>query len=75
MILLEVKVRAGAKTEAVQYQADGSFRIRITTAPEKGKANKDVMRLLAGFLGVKKGQLKIVGGETCSHKKISLEDA
>lgn len=74
MTLLDVKVRAGAKTEAVQYLADGSFRIRVTTAPEKGKANKEVIRLLADFLGVKQFQLKIISGETCSNKKICLED-
>jgi uncharacterized protein YggU (UPF0235/DUF167 family) len=74
MTLLQVRVRAGAKTETVQYQADGSFRVRTTTAPQKGNANKDVIRLLADFLGVKKSQLKIVSGLSCPNKQIILED-
>ncbi len=73
MTLLEVKVRAGAKTQAIEYQADGSFKIRVTAAPEKGKANKAVLNLLAEFLSVPKSSLEIISGETSSNKKIRMK--
>lgn len=71
--MLEVKVRAGAKTQAIEYQADGSFKIRVTAAPEKGKANKAVLNLLAEFLSVPKSSLEIISGETSSNKKIRMK--
>lgn len=73
MILLEVKVRAGAKTEAVEYLADGSFKVRVTVAPENGKANKAVIALLADYLSVPRSDLKIVSGQTSSNKKILMK--
>ena len=37
-------------------------------APEKGKANKAVIELLAKKLGLKKSQIELIAGET-SHQK------
>jgi uncharacterized protein (TIGR00251 family) len=54
--------------------ADGrpELEIRVAEAPADGAANTAVIKLLAKELGVPKGSIKIVAGETSRHKRISL---
>lgn len=50
---------------------DGMLKIDVTAPPEKGKANKAVVKLLSKELGVPKSLIEILGGET-SRKKVVL---
>lgn len=70
--LLAVKVQARAKNPGVQKLAAGTFRVRVLAAPEKGRANREVIERLAEFLGVPRSCLKIVRGETSPDKQIKV---
>lgn len=61
-----------AKTEFVGYLADGTWRVRVAAAPEKGKANKELCAFLAEHLGVAKSKVRIVSGETSHLKRIHV---
>jgi uncharacterized protein (TIGR00251 family) len=54
--------------------ADGreELEIRVSAAPTDGEANTAVVKLLAKELGVSRGAIEIVSGETSRHKRISL---
>jgi uncharacterized protein len=54
--------------------ADGreELEVRVSAAPTDGEANAAVVKLLARELGVPKGSIKIVGGETSRHKRVAL---
>ena len=41
----------------------------MTQAPEKGKANKTIIVLLARELAVRKSQLELLSGETSGQKR------
>jgi len=73
MRLLEVKVQTGARDNSVTAMPDGSFKVRTTAVPEKGKANTEVIKLLAEHLGISKTNLSIAGGATSSRKKIRVD--
>ncbi|MBB3463559.1 DUF167 domain-containing protein [Rhizobium sp. BK377] len=45
------------------------LKARVSTAPEKGKANKALIALVAKSLGIAKSSISIVSGDT-SRKKI-----
>jgi uncharacterized protein YggU (UPF0235/DUF167 family) len=50
---LKVHVHPGAKRERVKgWRDDGSLGLDVTAAPERGRANRAVERLLAGALGI-----------------------
>ena len=53
--------------------ADGKAYLKacVTTVPEKGKANKELIKMLAKELQVSKQSLEIVGGTTSHLKKIA----
>ncbi len=55
--------------------SDGETRlsIRVTAAPDKGKANAAILKLLAKRLGVPKSSLSIASGETSRLKTIVID--
>jgi uncharacterized protein (TIGR00251 family) len=48
------------------------LEVRVAAAPTDGEANAAVIRLLAKELGIAKGWIEIVGGETSRHKRVAL---
>lgn len=44
----------------------------ITVAPEKGKANKELIKMLAKELGIPKQQIELIAGATTHLKKFYL---
>ena len=60
---LAVKVIPGsAKTEFRQLMEDDTYKIAIAAAPEKGKANTELIKFLAKELKVLKSRLVIISG-------------
>lgn len=55
-------------------RAEGTVRIRVTAAPEDGRANRAVLDLLRAKLGVPRAALRIAGGETSRKKWIEIDD-
>ena len=67
--VLPVRAHAGAKRSEIRDVHAGALRVSVTQAPEKGKANKAIVALLAEALGLKKSQLELLAGETSPQKK------
>ena len=67
-----MRVSAGARGEKVEVTGDGSLKVRVTAPPEKGKANKRVLQLVAEHFAVPVSQLVLVGGHTKRDKVIEL---
>lgn len=71
-----VKVLPKAKSERILKEtgADGAvlYKIYVTAAPEYGKANKAVIKLLAKALGIAKSNLTITHGHTSREKTIKI---
>ena len=51
---------------------DGMLKIKITAAPEKGKANQCLIKFLAEYLEVKKNMINIISGQTNPIKHIQI---
>ena len=69
-IYVKVKPRAG-KNE-VQKISDGEYGVKVTAAPEKGKANEAVIELLAKYFRVPKSLISIVGGKSARTKIVDV---
>ena len=70
---LTVKVHARAAKPGVEKTGEREYRVSVKAAPTKGKANAEVMELLASFLNVPRSSLTIVRGETSHHKLIAFD--
>ena len=69
-----IKVRVqpkASKNEVLGYQGD-TLRLRVTAPPEGGKANEEVISLLAEALGVAKSQISILQGYASRNKLVAV---
>jgi len=73
-VVLPVRAHAGAKRSEIRGFQAGGLRVSVTQAPEKGKANKAIVALLAEKLGLKKSQFELLAGETSPQKKFLIRD-
>ena len=52
---------------------DGTWKIKVTAAPERGKANAAVCHLLARHFNVPKSRVEVVSGHTSHLKQVRIE--
>ena len=72
---LRIKVIPGApKTEIKGEMADGTLKIAVAAAPEKGKANAALIDFLAKNFGVPKGNVKIISGISTRTKLVKISN-
>jgi uncharacterized protein (TIGR00251 family) len=72
---LRVKViPKSSRTELAAVLPDGTWKIKVTAAPEKGKANRAVCEFIAKRLGVAKSRVRIVSGETSPLKRVQVDE-
>ena len=69
---IAVKVAAGAANSAISGWHDQHLKVRICKAPERGKANAELIALLALTLGVSKSAVTIVTGQHSAYKTIAV---
>ncbi|MEM2935491.1 MAG: DUF167 domain-containing protein [Candidatus Thermoplasmatota archaeon] len=70
-MIVKIKVIPNAgKNEIIQ---EGEIlKVKVSSPPSKGKANKEVIELLANFFGVKKNCVKIIKGANSREKIIEI---
>lgn len=67
-----VKAHVGARRDRIAGVHDGMVKVEVTTAPEKGKANKAIAKFLAKQLGVAAGDIELLSGETNPRKRFGV---
>jgi len=71
-VSLAVWVTPGAPRSEVAGVADGYLRLRLAAPAHEGKANAELVRLVAEALGVPRRQVDIVRGATGRRKVIHV---
>lgn len=76
-LAIRVHARPGARRDAIEGlrpEADGSvaLKVSVTAAPEDGKANAAIARLLAAEWGLAKSALRLIAGATDRRKTFVL---
>jgi|SRR4030042_892906 uncharacterized protein (TIGR00251 family) len=71
-VVFKVKVVPGSSRSAICGLLDGMVKIKVSAAPEKGKANKCLLDFLAKQLGVKKNAVSIISGKTSAVKNVQV---
>jgi uncharacterized protein len=68
-----VRVVPGAHTSALVGRHGDGWKVRVAVAPERGRANKALLELLAERLGVRASALRLVAGHTGRDKIVEVE--
>jgi len=72
--LFSVKVVPGSSKTEIAGIYNSMLKVRLCAAPEKGKANQALVKLLSGKLNVPKNQITITAGLTSKVKQISVKN-
>jgi uncharacterized protein (TIGR00251 family) len=71
-LVVAVKAQPGARRNGVTGIHDGKLKVAVTQAPEKGKANSEIAKVLADALGLNKSQVELLSGQTSPQKKFLI---
>jgi uncharacterized protein (TIGR00251 family) len=69
---LRLRVAPGAGRDEIVGRHGDAWKIRVTAAPERGKANDAVLRLLSERLGLARSELAVVAGHAARDKVVEL---
>lgn len=72
-IIVSVRTQPGASRNRIIGEYGGRLKLAVTSAPEKGKANKAVIELLAGTLDISESSIHIISGESSRDKRLMIE--
>jgi len=70
---LNVRVHPGSSKNMITGYTEGILNVKITTQPEKGKANEALVKYLSNLLGVTKSRISISKGHTSRNKVVSIQ--
>jgi len=72
-VLLDVLVVPRAsRSEVAGWGPDGRLRVRVAAPPVDGKANRALLKFLAGEIGVPSGKLRVSRGESSRRKTVAV---
>jgi uncharacterized protein YggU (UPF0235/DUF167 family) len=69
---LRLRVSPGAARTELAGRHGDAWKVRVSVAPERGRANDAVVRLLAGRLGLPSASVSVVSGHAARDKVIEL---
>lgn len=72
-LIITIKVIPASSRRRCVIDASGGIKCYVTSQPEKGKANKELVELLADILKIPKYRMAVVSGMTTRLKKVAVE--
>ncbi|BAQ63867.1 DUF167 domain-containing protein [Geminocystis sp. NIES-3709] len=69
---INVKVKPNSKQQKIEENNEGVWIINLKSPPVDGKANQELISLIAKQFKVKKSQVNIKSGLSSQHKVIEI---
>jgi len=73
-LVFPIRAHPGSSRRCAGGEQNGRLKVHTTLSPEKGKANADIVKIVAKALDVRRSQVAIISGETSREKKILVTD-
>lgn len=71
-VLLHVKAKPHARADAVLGVRGGELLVSVRAAPEKGRANEEIIRVVAESLGLSRASVSLKSGGSSPRKVLLL---
>lgn len=68
-----VRVSPGAPRSELVGRLGDAWKLRVSAPPERGRANDEVVALLAAELGLARSEIRVVAGQTNRDKVVELD--
>jgi uncharacterized protein YggU (UPF0235/DUF167 family) len=72
-MLIRVKAKPGSRVSTLEASADGVWLARLKSAPVDGKANEELIALIAKRFGCARSAVSIRGGGSGRMKWVRIE--
>jgi len=72
--VIQVKAKPGSRESAVEELEDGTFLVRLKAQPIDGKANAELIALLANYFKVSRAAVKVKSGAGSRIKLVTIGD-
>ena len=63
----------GARRSELVGRLGDAWKLRVGAPPERGRANDEVVALLATELGLPRSEIRVVAGQTARDKVVEVE--
>ena len=73
-MIIKVKIIPRCKINQIIGFEEDILKIRIKASPEKGKANKELIRFIASELSIAQRRITILSGHTSKLKKLQIDE-
>jgi len=70
--ILEIRVKPNARTSSLVEQPDGTWLAQLKSPPVDGKANLELIALVAAHFGCRKAQVSIRTGAGGRRKRVQV---
>jgi uncharacterized protein len=72
-MMLQIKVKPRSRASSLEQGPDGTWVARLKSPPVDGKANAELVRLVAERFGCRKSQVMIKAGTTGRMKLVKVD--
>jgi uncharacterized protein (TIGR00251 family) len=69
----QIKVKPNSKQQIIEEALDGSLTVHLKSPPVDGKANKELIEILAKRFDVSKSQIRIKSGLSSRNKLVKID--
>ncbi len=71
--VIAVRVQTGASRKELVNISEAEFKARLTSPPEKGRANQELLELLSDYFGLPPSSLRIIRGQKARIKLVEVQ--
>jgi hypothetical protein len=68
--VMDIRVRPSSSRRGLEGLMEGRMTVCVHSAPEKGKANREALRVLSGALGIPPSRLEVIKGLASRSKTV-----
>jgi len=72
VLILNIRVQPRASRNEIAGPVGDHLKIRLTTPPVDGEANKHLLKFLAKTCGVSKNQVELLSGASARNKRVRI---
>jgi uncharacterized protein (TIGR00251 family) len=69
-VLLDIRVKPRAKRAGILGRHGSALKVAVRAAPERGRANAELVQVLAQALGLPAAAFELVAGATSQDKRV-----
>ncbi|MEW6554976.1 MAG: DUF167 domain-containing protein [Actinomycetota bacterium] len=72
--VVDIRVRPSSSRRGLEGLVEGRLTVCVHSPPEKGKANKEALKVLSEALGISPSRIEVLGGQSSRSKTVLVRD-